>query len=399
MWRSALRIHPLAVVGTLSLAMTGFAAEMPSFGKVPLILDGNRVFVQMALVRPDGSIRNAIVNIDTGTVGTHICWNLFKELQLDQKKSLVLKIGEMQLQTDPADIRISYGGSFSIGSGLLVEAQMSPQAFRKYQVIFDYPNRTLTVALPGALKPEGIPVPCRIKKETGIISVAASIGGQEYQMAIDTGAAYTWISAPTVTEWVRAHPDWERGIGAVGPSNMMTVPYTGEASATVVRISEIKLASLSLPQIGGLGIELRQDSNPNFNFFDWYSEKNAVPVIGFLGGNVLKAFRLTIDYPNGVSYWLRESDSDLHDLVTVGLTLKNRGDAFFIAGIATQAGRPTVEGVEVGDELLQIDGHNMKGASPGALFSALHGQPGEVRNLTLERNGTKFEVKAKVASF
>ena len=53
----------------------------------------------------------------------------------------------------------------------------------------------------------------------------------------------------------------------------------------------------------------------DLHFFDWYYAKNAVPVIGWLGGNVLNGFRLTIDYPNHMSYWLLQSDPDLHDSI------------------------------------------------------------------------------------
>jgi C-terminal processing protease CtpA/Prc len=79
----------------------------------------------------------------------------------------------------------------------------------------------------------------------------------------------------------------------------------------------------------------------------------------------------------------------------------NRSDAkesrrrVFVTGIATQGGRPTVEGVEVGDKLVQIDGNKTRGASLCTIFSALHGKPGETRILTLERNGTEVAVQAQ----
>jgi C-terminal processing protease CtpA/Prc len=82
-----------------------------------------------------------------------------------------------------------------------------------------------------------------------------------------------------------------------------------------------------------------------------------------------------------------------------GLTLRNQGGAFFVTGIATQGGRPTVEGVEVGDKLVQIDGNKTRGASLGTIFSALHGKPGETRILTLERNGTEVAVQAPITAF
>jgi C-terminal processing protease CtpA/Prc len=83
----------------------------------------------------------------------------------------------------------------------------------------------------------------------------------------------------------------------------------------------------------------------------------------------------------------------------IGLTLKKQGGAYFVAGITTRKGKPTVEGVEPGDKLVQIDGNKTKGASLGTIFTALHGKPGEIRILTLERHGTEINIHAKITAF
>jgi PDZ domain-containing protein len=127
----------------------------------------------------------------------------------------------------------------------------------------------------------------------------------------------------------------------------------------------------------------------------------AEPVIGWLGGNVLKGFRVTIDCPGHMTYWERQSDLDAHDLDQVGVTLETRDDqpGFFIAGIATKRGAPTVEGARIGDRLVQVDDLRLDGATRGALFSALHGKPGSVRLLTLERDGKRVTVPTRISAF
>jgi C-terminal processing protease CtpA/Prc len=55
-----------------------------------------------------------------------------------------------------------------------------------------------------------------------------------------------------------------------------------------------------------------------------------------------------------------------------------------------------VNGVQVGDKLLKVDTLPMRTASRGAIFSEMHGKPGDVRTLLLERNGKPFTVKATV---
>jgi len=60
---------------------------------------------------------------------------------------------------------------------------------------------------------------------------------------------------------------------------------------------------------------------------------------------------------------------------------------------------PTVEGVQPGDKLVQVDALRTKGASFGTIFAALHGKPGDARTLLVERNGKTFQVRAKVTAF
>jgi len=87
--------------------------------------------------------------------------------------------------------------------------------------VIDYRERSLVLARPGTIEPEGIPVPFSIHPVTGLAVVNASIFGGTYAMTVDNGSAYTWVRQRVAKQWTAAHPDWERGIGAVGPSNMM----------------------------------------------------------------------------------------------------------------------------------------------------------------------------------
>jgi C-terminal processing protease CtpA/Prc len=96
---------------------------------------------------------------------------------------------------------------------------------------------------------------------------------------------------------------------------------------------------------------------------------------------------------------LRQADLDPQDLDQVGLTLEAKGGAYFVSAIATQKGKPTVEGVDVGDKLLQIGGLQTKAATRGMIYEAMHGKPGELRALLLERNGKQFTIHASVMTF
>jgi hypothetical protein len=388
------------------------ASEAPATGTVPFILDDNRMFAELAFVRPDGSLRKAFAFVDLGTPVPVLDEKLYKELQLDQNKPLVFRIGEIEVRVESRAVQTDTGSFLTGPNGkatIPVEAVLPGSVMKSYQVIFDYARQSLTMARPNTLKAKGIAVPCRVNDKTGLISIDAVIAGHSYPLAVDSGSAYSWFRDEIAQQWVKVHPDWKRGKGAIGEGNMQTRPDGAEAGATILRLPEISLGSLRLEQIGALGIAPKAPPFPpapgesavHGDFFDWYSKKAPEPVIGWLGGNVLKGFRVMIDFPRHMTYWEHESDLDPHDLDQVGVTLETRDteEGYFIAGVAEKDGRPTVEGVQAGDKLIQVDDLRLAGATRGAIFSALHGKPGTVRVLILERRGKQLTVQAMATGF
>ena len=169
-----------------------------------------------------------------------------------------------------------------------------------------------------------------------------------------------------------------------------------ETSGDLLRMAEVRLGSLSLRDVGALAIS---PDIGGHDFMDWYSGKNALPVIGWLGGNALRHFKITIDYPNKISYWERQSALDPHDLDYIGLTLVFRRGEYFVGGIATRDNRPTVVGAQIGDKVVQIGALQTHGASREAIFAAMHGKAGEMRSLVLEREGVRIQLQAPVTDF
>ncbi len=376
-----------------------FATTFASSGTTPFVLDGNRVYAKLAFVRPNGSLHQALAFVDMGSPSTILTSSLFKELQLDRNQRLTFQIGAMLVHMPAAQVTSDPSPRYSVGSDLKVEAVLPAGLMQHYVVVVDYQKKTLTLAPPGTLKPEGIPVAFHINKETGLIAVDASINGRSYPITIDNGSAYTWVRQSTARSWLAVHPKWERGVGAVGPSNMMMAGDGWESSGILLRIPDTRIGSLNLKDVGALAAGPGSPVSGKLELFDWYSTKNALPVIGWLGGNVLKRFRLTIDYPHRTLYWLTQGTSDSDDLDQVGLTLQAKGGDYIVAAVATKAGKPSVQNVQPGDKLLRIDALKTRHASWGAIYAAFHGKPGEVRHLLLERKGTQLEVPATVTSF
>jgi hypothetical protein len=380
----------------LSFSPVHLRAQSAQSGTVPFVLDGNRTYAPVEFILAEGQSHKALIFVDLGSPSVVLSKKLYEELDLDSKKTLGLRIGNLDIAVESASVTSDDWLPFSIGEDLKVEGLLPAGVLQNYQVSFDYARQTMTVARPGTLRLQGTAVPFRLNPKTGLIAVEANIDGRSYPITIDNGSGYTWIREDAAREWFPRHPDWRRGIGAVGPSNMRMADDGIETAGVLTRIPKISLGPLLIEHAGALAIT---PDDHGHDFMDWYSTKNAVPVIGWLGGNVLRHFRITIDYPQHMSYWERQSPLDPHDLDFVGLTLLFRRGDYFVGGIATRDGRPTVMGIQVGDKLLQIDALQTHGASREAVFAAMHGKAGERRSLILERKASRIQVQSRVTAF
>jgi len=396
----------LVILGFLVPLSEVLGSELP----VPFIFDDNRVFAELDFVRPDGTLRKAFAFVDLGTPAMVLDSKLHKELQIDRGKPLLLRVGDLDIKIDPTTVETDTDLGFTGRDGkrtIPVEAVLSGSVLTNHQVVFDYAKRTLTIAQPNTFQNKGDAIPCRVNEKTGLISVTADVAGRPYAIAVDTGSAYSWIGKNVAEQWVKAHPDWNRGTGAVGESNMQSRTNGAQAKAMILRLPEVKLGSLVIKQVGALGISDKappippgpNESQVQGDFFDWYSRKAPEPVIGWIGGNVLKGFRVTIDYPRRMTYWERGTELDPHDLDQVGVTLEKSDAGYFIAGISKKFGKPTADSVQVGDRLIQVDDLELSSATRGAIFAALHGEPGSVRTLVVERNGQRLTLSVKVTAF
>ena len=94
------------------------------------------------------------------------------------------------------------------------------------------------------------------------------------------------------------------------------------------------------------------------------------------------------------------AEADLHDMDIVGLTLRPEADgSYHVIGVAAREGKALVEGVELGDVLIRVGDLAVTGATMGTVVDALRGEPGDSRDLELERDGKRFRIEAKVERF
>lgn len=284
-----------------------------------------------------------------------------------------------------------------------VEGSIQCGVLQNFDITLDYSRKTLTLAAPGTLPHDGVAVPIRVKPETGVASVDFIVDGKAYPMVIDVGGPYIWVRPSTAETWLKAHPDWRHAEGAVGTANYGMVPVHAEQEGTLMRLPEVHIGPLKVANVGVLGTDPRLDGlfglERSENLYDAWQEGAAEPVVAWLGANVLKHYRITIDYKAQMSWWKKIDDIDPHELDQVGISFVYDKGVYSVGRVVTKDGKPTVTGVEKGDKIVSIDDAPVKGWSRDQLFAALGGKPGDLHRVTVERAGKTLTRSLPVTAF
>lgn len=387
----------------LCLFRIGVAGEeSPRSITVPLGIIHNRIFVDVNFERANGTLRKARFWVDNGNPEFTISNSLGKDLGLDLSKVTKnedgrtvasvhlpkMTIGGMPVDTAEADPKVLLESSDSFPEKD-VEGNLPSTILQRYEMILDYPARRLTLAEPGLIKGGGTAVHCDIQPTTGMISIRTEVAGKRLDVSVDAGSAFTLFSSTIVSGWATEHPEWPQLEGAIGDANMFGAPY--EATSLMMRLPSLTLGS---SQVRHAPVVSMPD-----DFFDWYSRKTAVPVKGAIGGNILKLFRVFIDYPNRVVYLSRKTRLQQNEFDLVGVVLapsRDRDGRFAIRGIAKKNGASLAEGIDTGDKLLRVDGSDIQGKTLGAAIDSLRGKPGAHHSLIVSRKGKEVAVKVRI---
>jgi predicted aspartyl protease len=384
-------------------AQTSQAPPAPRSATVPFLLEDNRVFVDLTFTKPDGSPRSAHFWVDTGGGGFLMAEPLARDLGLDLSGKPMEEDGAKLLAVTPPAVRIGnlpldmkdarvlvMMGHKTIQDGFNhAEGMLPGHVLQRYQVVIDYGTQRFTLALPGTLKMRGTRLNTPVQQHMGFPRLEATIAGKSYGFLLDCGAAYTMISQNVLDEWAKAHPEWPRATGAVGAPNM-GVPM--EVGLEVTRVPQMLLGPL---QLRAIGMVARRKGI----FEDRISPAMTGPIAGAIAGNVLRNYRVQIDYAEGATYLekIGNPSPNANDLDVVGLILQPRPDgSFTVLGVAQKDGKPVVEGIEKKDRLLKIEGRDVVGKTLQEVLQSLQGKPGEIRHLVLEREGKPVTIAAPV---
>lgn len=282
------------------------AKKTPNQVTVPLIVEGNRPFIELNFYRVDGSKRTARFLVDSGGGGFLLSEPLARDLGLTwgevsqeegEKFATAqtvprVSVGDFPLQLNPKRVAVTIGRDNLLRKSAPGHADglFPGHVLAQYHVVFDYPKGTFTVANPGILIPKGDALPMPVGNRSGFPRTEIEVDGKTYGFLIDTGASFTMVSEVLLKSWGSDHQDWERHPGAFGEATTL-----GGQTLETMFVPSGKWGSHKLDRFG-------VTSQREGTFEKWMSSMMAAPIVGSLAGNVLKRFRLELDYPNSKLY-------------------------------------------------------------------------------------------------
>lgn len=272
---------------------------------MPLEVVGNRSFLSITLSTTQAE-RSARFFIDTGGGGFLLTEPIARELGITWGETIQeqgsefglpdgipeVSLGDFALTLDPNRVLVAVGRENMLppSAPSYADGMLPGHVLAQYHVVFDYPRGAFALGENGSMTPEGDPLAMPVGSPSGFPRTVLGIDGTEYGFLLDTGASFTMVSEVLLTEWGEAHPEWSRHEGAVGDA----ITLGGQTIETMI-IPRATWGPLGLTDVGVV-------SQREGTFEQWMSSMMAAPIGGALGGNVLKQFRVELDYSNESLY-------------------------------------------------------------------------------------------------
>ena len=391
---------------SLILAVVAVAQPVPQSATVPVTLDHNRIIVDVYLPLPDGSQKRVRGWVDTGNADLWLSERVAKLMALqptpDSKETEILgaKVRPFEAPKEiiVGGLKISLASvkearmvsADSIAPGSSAEVNLPSTLLRNCDLIIDYVDRELTLAVPGQAKFTGRSAKAFVNPTNGMLQVSAKIEGKPYQLTLDLGSSFSMLMGDVFDKFAIDNPKWPRNTGAVGPELFWGLQE--EATQHALRVPMIEYGPVKLSEVGF-------DTLPQ-SFASFYRQRAGADTSGLIGGNALLNYRVGIDYVHATVYFEERGSYVAPGIDVIGLTLRPELDGrYTVIGVPDYAGKPAVPEAKAGDLLVAIDKVPAKGSTMGQIWSLLGGDPGETRVLTLEREGKQFTVNATVRRF
>jgi hypothetical protein len=361
---------------------------------------GDAPIVALKLLRADGTLRPARFVFDSGGGAIILDETLASDLGLKPTGKPIEDEGSgfspvsapkaylgakpISLSTSKAFVHL---GKRSFDTRERVEGLLPGKALEPYDIVLDYPASRFSIASAGCVKHRGVKASSPFLPGSGHPQIAVAIGSNGYSLLLDTGSRVTLARHDLLAALSAAHPTWPRALGASGNADMPG----GSGQEFMLRVPELSWGSLVVRNVL---LVSRPDATYSANKFE-----TPGPISGALGGNVLKNFRVEIDYPDDATYLEQKTSDPGADMHSVGLVLDiSATGALVVVGISSTAAAVTKSNIRSGDQILEIAG---KRGSPWTIIQAsdaLSGAVGESKQVLIRRGGRAIRTSAVVAA-
>ena len=375
---------------------TAAFAQEPKSVTIPITLDHNRIVIDVYLPLPDGNTKRVRALVDTGATEmttSQRVGELFGPVKCEAQRCETsvppeIQIGGMKISA--AGIQAAHASAGApkdvMVAGMSPEINLPAAILRNYEIVVDYANRQFTIGAPGSIKFQGVSNKARVNP-VGLVDVTAGLQGEQLRFALDTGSSVSFLDGERLVKWHAAHPAWPYLKGAVGSANVSGTP--DETDRELLRIPDLHLGT---PVLSGVVF-----ADLPASALSKLKDRVGADTNGLLGGEAFRNCRIGIDYAHQMVYVDLVNRNAAPDMDAVGLTLHPEADGrFTVSAVLNVDGKPAVPEVKAGDVLVGVDGAPATGATLGQVWSLLGGVPGQTRALTLERDGKRFTVDAKV---
>jgi Aspartyl protease len=383
------------------------AQEKPSPPKsvtVPLVIDHNRVLIDVEVPVQNGGTKRVRAWVDNGDPELEMSESLAKLTgpvgvcggqTCSASAPKAIQIGDMEISfASLKEAKFPVGPNKPLAPGLDADMTIPSTVLRHYDVLIDYPGRKFSIGTPGSLHFLGTAAKVQINGENGLIQIPSKIENKKYNFALDLGSSISFLSEDLFSSLAASHSDWPHMTGAVGSASMWGADE--ETKWQIMRLDRVQFGPLFLTDVPVVSLPKATR--------DFFEKRAAMPTVGLIGANTLQNYRVGLDYAHSTVYFDIGRLFNFPDFDVVGLFLRPEDNRrYAILGVAELDGKPSVltgpDGIQAGDFLVAINDIPVQGSTMGQVWSLLGGTPGQERKLTIERAGKQFVVAATVQHF
>jgi len=205
-----------------------------------------------------------------------------------------------------------------------------------------------------------------IRYEATRIPVKATVEGTEHWFVLDTGASDVTLRTSLFDRLV-----------ADGRATIDDLPISTVAGQTKARVTRSRSVSVAGQEVTNIPVMAFDNA-----IIDSMSTELGYSVDGLLGGDFLREFAVTIDYPAGQVVLSRYATRDhiVDEFKRVGLWLTASGTTFAVSAVRRGSAAQQL-GVAIGDQVVSIDGQALADLDTLSADALLYGDVGSSRRV------------------